>query len=92
MDASTITELASRVADVVATDGAEAIDVKMAEMGDGSRRHFALVTTYSCGLEQEYRVTTPAPWNSPAWASVYKDWQVEVRVGDRWMILEGAEA
>lgn len=88
MDAGTIIGLAERVADVVATAGGETLRVEMGEMADGSGRHYALVTVHACAMETEYRVTTPAPQDAPAWAARYDDWTVAGRFADGWLSLE----
>ena len=90
MNAETIQTLAAHIADVADTDGGNIVSITMGEMADGSRRHFALIETQDNGLDQTYRVSSPAPWDSPAWASVYTDWTYEVRVGDGWLELETA--
>lgn len=89
MNATTITELAGYIAEVATNDGGEIHRVEMGEMADGSRRWYALVDTYSAGLEQQYRVTSPAPENAPAWAQVHTGFRLEVRTGPMtWLELD----
>jgi len=84
-----VAELAAQVEDLTQGIGETVSRVTMGECADGSRRWYALVETWSAGLEQTYRVITPAPWNSPEWASVHTDWTYEVRVGEgEWLALE----
>lgn len=77
MDAQTIRDLAAHAAEIAAS--ATVTSITMGEMADGSRRSYALVTTYDneCEREQEFRVTSPALWNSPVWASVHLDYRVD---------------
>lgn len=89
MDAAILTELMENVADVIAMDGGAASHIGITEAADGSRRTVALVTICDADHEQTYRVFSPAPWNSPAWASEYRDWTIQVHVGGaNWMTLE----
>lgn len=89
IDLRTYTELTRRAADAVATDGGELHRVEITEAADGSRRWLALVDTYTAGLDQRYRITTPAPAHAPAWARArHADWTTEVRMGDGWLRLE----
>lgn len=88
MDATTLTELMENVSGVIATDGGTATHIGITEAADGSRRTVAVVTMCDAELEQTYRVFSPAPWNSPAWASEYREWTIEVCMGDEWLVLE----
>lgn len=92
VNAATLTALAARAADIAETIGDTVTRVEMSEMADGSHRHYALVYTYdrTNDLEQEFRVSTPAPDGAPAWASVFRGWEVSVRTGDSWLVLETA--
>lgn len=95
MDATLITDMAQWVADVVETDGSLCTGIVMGECADGSNRHYALVRMWDATneLEQEYRITSPAPFNSPAWAAHLRDeWLVEVRMGDEWLLLDAQTA
>lgn len=80
--------LAELATDVVAIDGGELVGIQLGEMADGSGRSFALVSTDSAGLEQEYRIASPAPADAPAWARSFGEWSLEVRTGERWLDLE----
>lgn len=88
LDPQTLTELAQWAGDVAAIDGGTVSHVEMSEAADGSRRALAVVTVMDGEHEQTYRVLSPAPWNSPAWAAIHKDWTVEVRTGETWLKLE----
>lgn len=87
MNPTMIIELAAHAADVAATDGDPVTRIQMGEMADGSRRHFALVETDSHGLEQEYRIASPAPADAPPWARQFDRWTYEVRNGETWILL-----
>jgi hypothetical protein len=80
---------AARLADDVASDFAT-LSVSIGECADGSRRSYALISTSDGELEQEFRVTTPAPFNAPPWARRYQTWLTELRVGDDWHVLDAA--
>lgn len=70
--------------------GAQLCHVEMGELGDGSWRPFAIVTTIEAvGLEQTYRVCGPAAAGAPVWAASYSS--VEVRVGERWRTIPFAD-
>jgi hypothetical protein len=84
MDSKTLSELTRRVADVIATDGGELLTLEIVPMADGSGRWCGIVTTHTAGLEQVYRVSTPAPAGAPAWARTHDEWATEVRVVDKW--------
>jgi len=88
MNASHLSQLASLAEDVAAIDGGVLAGVIVQEMGDGSGRSVALVDTIDAGLEQRYRISSPAPAGAPAWASGWSSWLVELRIGDDWMELE----
>lgn len=88
MNASDLSRLTAFAADVAAVDGGVLASVTMGEMADGSGRSFALVDTIDHGLEQQYRISSPAPAGAAPWARVYDAWLVEVRTGDSWMHLE----
>lgn len=88
MRAAHLRQLAEIVADVVENDGGELLGVTMGEMGDGSGRSFALVDTYQCGLEQQWRVSSPAPAGGPSWTWSMRSWVTEVRVGDGWLAVD----
>jgi len=81
--------LAAHAADVAVIDGdARIVSVTMGELADGSRRHFALVITQDdAGLEQTFRVSSPAIALSPAWAKAHKGWTIEVCQGESWLML-----
>jgi len=93
LTAELVKQLGEVAADVVATDGGFAASVEMGECVDGSHRSYALITMNDDAAV--YRVTSPAPWNSPAWASTHRIWTVEVQCGERgWEFLplyEGME-
>jgi hypothetical protein len=78
--------LGARAADIVAAEGGDLVRLEAGEMADGSGRPFALVTTFSAGLEQVYRIAAPAPPSSPPWA--LRAWTTELRQGDRFVRLE----
>lgn len=89
MNVSDLPRLAALAVDVAAIDGGVVASVECGECADGSQRSFALVTTHQAGLEQVYRITSPAPAGAPGWARVHSDWLLEVRVGDdSWQELE----
>lgn len=88
---SNLVELARRAADAAETAGGDLLTITMGQMGDGSGRAYALLTIYACGVENEYRVTTPAPTGCPQWASHF-DWSTELNAGDQWINLDGDEA
>lgn len=94
MNADTIRELAGYAADVVealhegaAADGFRVTNVQLLEMADGSGRWAALIDLSDGHLEQQYRLSTPAPATAPAWAGLFVAWRVEVRIGDSWRDL-----
>jgi hypothetical protein len=92
MDLTHLTRLATLAADVASIDGGEVSGVTIGECADGSHRSYALVDTIDGGLEQQYRITTPAPATAPGWAQVHAAWMLEVRVGDdNWLDLEAEE-
>jgi len=89
MNANDLTKLAGIAVDVAAIDGGSLVGMQAGEMADGSRRSFALVSTIDVNqLEQEYRITSPAPDDAPAWTSQYGEWRLEVRIGESWSELE----
>jgi hypothetical protein len=92
MNASDLTRLAAIAEDVAAADGGLLAGVRISEAADGSGRSIALVDMQEAGLEQQYRISSPAPATSPSWARVeFGDWRLEVRVGNfggEWMELE----
>ncbi len=88
LTSDTILELATRAADVAAIDGGLVASITMGEMADGSGRAFALVETQDNGLEQEYRISSPAPHGRPSWTWTFDRWLTEVRIGDGWMLLD----
>lgn len=90
MTADTIRELAEQAADVIeALHDGDVTRVEFVEMADGSRRHGALIDVRG---ELALRVTTPAPADAPAWASVFARWRVEARYGSSWDELSEGEA
>lgn len=93
MNATHLTQIAELARDVVATDGGELLGVQIGEMADGSGRSFALLDTYQAGLEQQYRISSPAPASGAPWTRIYDRWTVEVRVGEgEWLVLEDLAA
>jgi hypothetical protein len=82
--------MAELATDVVAIVGDDLLGVSIAEMGDGSGRSFALVSTLDRvnDLEQEFRIASPVAPDAPAWARSFDRWTIEVRTGDRWLELE----
>lgn len=93
MNPEIISGLSARVADIPAIDPTCRItQVTLGEHADGSRRWHAIVdTTDDAGLDQTYRILTPAPDGAPAWAP--REWVTEVRVGGsfdspEWMRLD----
>jgi len=86
--ASDLTRLAALAEDVASIDGGVLANVILQEMADGSGRSVALVDTDQRGLEQRYRISSPAPADAPRWARVFDRWTVEVRTGDSWLELE----
>jgi hypothetical protein len=87
LTAETIAELATRAADVAATAAMPVAGVTMGEMADGSRRVFALLEMREGDHEREFRVTSPAPFDAPAWAASFDEWRVEARIAEGWMWL-----
>lgn len=90
MTAETVLALAQRAADIADTVG-DVQSIGFAEMGDGSRRHFAHIFSFDAvnDLEQEFRVITPAPEGGSSWTWAMTGWTTEVRVGDTWRAFEG---
>lgn len=90
MTTEQITQLAALAADIAEIDPSATITkVEMAEMADGSRRHFALVHTYdkTNDLEQTFRVATAAPEGGPSWTWKFNDVSIEVMQGDSWLVI-----
>lgn len=83
--ANNLMALGARAADIVAADGGDLVRLEAGEMADGSGRPFVLLTTFSAGLEQVYRIAAPAPPSAPSWA--VRDWTTELRHGDRFVAL-----
>lgn len=91
MKTSNLQQLAQHIEDIVENDGGELLHVEMSEMGDGSRRDYAIITTYSCGLEQRYRISSPAPSGGPSWTWSFDRWLLEVSDGDGWVVLSTSD-
>jgi hypothetical protein len=92
----TYTGLAQHVAEVMATDETPVSHIEFGELADGSRRYYALITTYDNenDLEQTYRVTSPAPEDAPRWVHLHPSfftYRLEVRVGEDWLDLDPDE-
>jgi hypothetical protein len=83
MNTQHLIRLAELATDVAATvDESEVVTaVTMGEMADGSARSFALVDAYDSTneLEQQYRISSPAPADAPEWAREFDRWTIEIR-------------
>jgi hypothetical protein len=94
LDVTTYQALSDRIADVIdslSTDADTPVGhIEIGGMADGSGRYYALVTSIdpTNDLEQQFRISTPAPWNSPAWAADFREFTLEVRIGDSWQTME----
>lgn len=91
MDVAAFTDLSERVAELLATlDGDDVTAITFGPSADGSSRVHAIVNTYDLTnqLEQQFRVTSPAPTTAPPWAkAIYAVWLIEVHVGTEWRRL-----
>jgi len=89
MNASHLIKLAELATDVAAIDGGTLAGVRLGEMADGSGRSFALVELMTeDGADAEYRLSSPAPTDGPAWTRTMTEWTLEARHGERWLDLE----